>query len=95
MATQKWDMTQELDSDAMIAAYLDAVFADGDPDEIRRALGHVARARGMSDLAGAIGISRAGIYKALAAGGNPSFATIAAILDALGVRLAVVPKPLA
>lgn len=90
--TTRWDITQFLDNDQAIAAYLEAVFEEGDAEEIRSAIGHVARARGMGELAEAAGISRAGLYKALGEGGNPSFATIAALLDALGVRLAVLPK---
>jgi probable addiction module antidote protein len=90
--TTRWDITEFLDSEEAIAAYLDAVFEVGDPEEMRDALGHVARARGMSDLAQAAGITRAGLYKALGENGNPSFATVAALLKALGVRLAVLPK---
>lgn len=90
--TTKWDMADVLDSDEAIAAYLEAVFEDGDADEMRRALGHVARARGIADLADAAGITRSGLYKALGEDGNPSFATVAALLKALGVRLAVLPK---
>lgn len=90
--TIPWDITDVLSDDATIAAYLDEVFADGDPDEMRDALAHVARAKGMSDLAQAAGITRGGLYKALGENGNPSFATVAALLDAMGVRLAVLPK---
>lgn len=86
-----WDAVEYLDSEERIAGYLDAVFEDGDPALIKAALADVARARGMSDLAEKSGISRAGLYKALGEGGNPSFATVSAILKALGVRLAVAP----
>lgn len=90
--TTRWDITQALDSDEAIAAYLEAVFEDGDADEMRRAIAHVARAKGMSGMAEAAGITRAGLYKALGEDGNPSFATVAALLKALGVRLAVLPR---
>jgi probable addiction module antidote protein len=89
--TVRWDITEQLGSEEEIAAYLDAVFEAGDPEEIRDALGHVARARGMTDLAQSSGISRAGLYKALGEDGNPSFETIAALMKALGVRLSVAP----
>lgn len=92
LETTKWDIADVLDSDEAIAAYLEAVFDDGDADEMRRALGHVARAKGMAGLAEAAGITRSGLYKALGDDGNPSFATVAALLKALGVRLAVLPK---
>lgn len=75
LETTRWDVTEFLDSDAAVAAYLDAVFEAGDPDEMRDALRHVARARGMAELAKAAGITRAGLYKALGEDGNPSFAT--------------------
>ena len=87
--TTRWDIAEHLDSAEMIAAYLDAVLEEGDPNELRDALAHVARARGMTEIAGKAGISRAGLYKALGEGGNPSFGTVAAILKALGVRVAV------
>ena len=89
VATTAWDVTEHLDSEAAIAAYLDAVFEDGDPALIKAAIGDVARARGMSDIAAKAGITRAGLYKALSETGNPSFATVAAVVKALGVRLAV------
>ncbi len=90
--TTRWDIADFLVDDSAIAAYLDAVFADGDMDEMRDALAHVARAKGMSDLAQAAGITRGGLYKALGENGNPSFATVAALLNAMGVRLSVAPK---
>ncbi len=87
--TTRWDIAEHLDSDEAIAAYLEAVFEEGDDAEIRDAIGHVARARGMTEVANKAGISRAGLYKALGEGGNPSFAAISSILKALGVRLTV------
>lgn len=90
--TTRWDIADFLGDDSAIAAYLDAVFADGNMDEMRDALAHVARAKGMSDLAQAAGITRGGLYKALGENGNPSFATVAALLNAMGVRLSVTSK---
>lgn len=87
--TTRWDITEHLDSDEQIAAYLEAVFEGGDAAEIRDAIGHVARARGMTDVAAKAGVTRAGLYKALGEGGNPSFDTMLSVLKALGVRLAV------
>jgi probable addiction module antidote protein len=87
--TTRWDIAEHLDSDEAIAAYLDAVFEAGDPAEIRDAIAHVVRARGMTEIAREAGISRAGLYKALGADGNPSFETVSAVLKALGVRMGV------
>ena len=89
LKTIRWDITEHLGSEAEVAAYLEAVFEGGDPDEIRDALSHVAKARGITDLAQAIGLSRSGLYKALSEDGNPSFETVTALLKALGVRLSV------
>ncbi|MDQ2859738.1 MAG: putative addiction module antidote protein [Pseudomonadota bacterium] len=89
IATKVWDITEHLDSETAIAAYLDAVFEDGDPALVKAAIGDVARARGMTEIAAKTGISRVGLYKALSETGNPSFATIAAVMKALGVRLSV------
>ena len=87
--TTRWDITEHLGTAAEVKAYLEAVFEDSDPDEVRRALGHVARARGMTEVAQGAGITRAGLYKALGEGGNPSFATVAAIAKAVGLKLTV------
>ena len=89
VATTRWDITEYLDSDERIAGYLDAVFEDGDPALIKAAIADVARAKGMTEVAAKSGISRAGLYKALGENGNPSFETIAAIMKAIGVRIAV------
>ncbi len=89
--TTRWDITEFLDNDEAIATYLNAVFEAGDPDEIRDALRHVAKARGMTELAQATGITRPGLYKALGESGNPSFATVAALLKALGIKMSVTP----
>lgn len=55
--TRPWDVTEHLDSDEAIAAYLDAVFEDGDPSLIKAAIGDVARARGMTEIAKTVGIT--------------------------------------
>ena len=87
--TTRWDIAEHLDSDEAVAAYLDAVFEAGDAAEIRDAIAHVVRARGMTEIAKEAGISRAGLYKALGTDGNPSFETVSAVLKALGVRMGV------
>ncbi|MHB8528771.1 MAG: addiction module antidote protein [Caulobacteraceae bacterium] len=89
ITTKAWDVTEHLDSEQAIAGYLDAVFEDGDPGLIKSAIGDVARARGMSEIAAKAGISRVGLCKALSETGNPSFATIVSVMKALGVRLSV------
>lgn len=88
----RYDAADYLKTDEQIAAYLDVALEDGDPAVIARALGAVARARNMSQLARETGMSREGLYKALSGEGNPSFATVLKVARALGIRFqAVVP----
>ena len=82
-----FDIVSELDSDEAIAEYLRQVFTDGDSDEIIRALGHVARARGMAKLAADSGLGRENLYNALKPGAKPRFDTILRVCRALGVDL--------
>lgn len=82
-----YDAADYLKTEEQIAAYLDVALEDGDPAVITRALGAIARARNMSQLARDTGISREGLYKALSGEGNPSFATVMKVAQALGVRL--------
>ena len=89
LKTSRWDAADTLVTKQDIAAYLDAVLWDGDPDLLKVALGDIARAKGMTDLAQAAGLGRAELDKALSPGGNPEFATVAGILKALGLRLSV------
>jgi probable addiction module antidote protein len=89
LATRRWDAADMLETKEDIAAYLDAVLADGDPDLMKKALGDVARAKGMTEIARAAGLGRANLYKALSPDGNPEFATVAKVLRALGLRLTI------
>lgn len=91
LETVPFDAAEFLNSADDVAAYLDTWLEDGSPQELRSALETIARSRGMSKLARATGISRAGLYKALGPEGNPSFDTIRAVLGTLGLRLTVMP----
>ena len=77
--TTRWDAADSLKTKADIAAYLDAVLEDGDPDLLKAALGDIARAKGMTEIAQATGLGRANLYKALSPDGNPEFATVARV----------------
>ena len=88
----RYDTADYLKTEEDITYYLAAIAEDNDPILTAHALGAVARARGMSQLARETGISRMGLTKALSAEGNPSFATITKVLDALGYRIDIVPK---
>jgi probable addiction module antidote protein len=83
----EFDLTEHLKSEEDIAAYLTAVIEEGDSAELAHALGLAARARGMSEIAKASGITREALYKALRPGASPRFDTIAKVCAALGVRL--------
>jgi probable addiction module antidote protein len=89
LKTRRWDAAEALKTKADVAAYLDAVLEDGDPDLLKAALGDLARAKGMSEIARAAGLSRANLYKALSPDGNPEFATVVKVLRALGLRVTV------
>ena len=89
--TTAFDSADYLNSAEAIAAYLDAYLEDASPEELRHALDTVARSHGISDLSKRSGVTRAGIYKALGQGGNPSFETIRSILAAMGLRLTIEP----
>lgn len=87
--TTPWDAARYLQTKEDIAAYLDAVLEDGDPELLKAALGDIARSKGMTEIARAAGLGRANLYKALSPEGNPEFATVAKVLRALGLRLTV------
>ncbi|MBX8483525.1 addiction module antidote protein [Pseudomonas cichorii] len=82
-----FDMASLLDSDEAITEYLSQVLAEGDTDELIRAVGHVAKARGMAQIAKDSGLGRASLYKALAPGAKPRFDTILKVMRAMGVEL--------
>ena len=84
---KKWDVIDYLKSDKEMALYLEACLEEGDPALVIAALGDIARARGMAQLARDTGISREGLYKALSADGNPEFATVMKVIKALGLKL--------
>ncbi len=81
-----YDAAEYLSTDEDVAAYLNAVLEDGDPQLLAAALGDIARARGMTQLARETGVTRDGLYKALSSNGNPSFATVAKVVKALGLK---------
>ena len=91
---RKWDSAEHLQTDEDMALYLEACLeeAGDDPAFIAKALGTIARAKGMSQLARDTGLGRESLYKALSGEGNPSFATILKVISALGVQLHATPR---
>ncbi|GLQ91017.1 addiction module antidote protein [Dyella flagellata] len=87
----RYDSADYLKTEEDIAAYLEACSEENDPALMAAALGAVARARNMSQLARETGLTREGLYKALSADGNPSLATAMKVAKALGYQLRLVP----
>jgi probable addiction module antidote protein len=87
----EFDAAEYLDSDEAIAEYLTLVLAENDSSLLAAALGDVARARGMSEIAEATGLAREALYKALRPGAQPRFDTVNRVCAALGVRLVAEP----
>jgi probable addiction module antidote protein len=85
----RYDVGDYLKSEEELSAYLDACMEEAGDDAayVAAALGDIARARGMAQLAKDTGISREGLYKALSPDGNPSFATVLKVVRALGLKL--------
>ncbi|QSB00732.1 addiction module antidote protein [Methylomonas sp. BW4-1] len=86
-----FDMTTLLDSDEAISEYLNQVLEEGDSDELIRALGYIAKAKGMAMIAKESGLGRESLYKALAPGAKPRFDTVLKVIRALGVKLHAEP----
>lgn len=87
--TRLFDPVRYLDTPEMLGMYLEEAFETNDPAFIADALGIVARAHGMTEIAKATGLGRESLYKALSAEGNPELATILKVVAALGLRLTV------
>ena len=93
METSKLDIADYLDSNEMIAEYLNTVLEEGDDTELITAIGHIAKAIGMTKIAEETGMSRPSLYKALSEGAKPQFATIMKVLKAVGGQIHINPLP--
>src|SRR3984893_15609548 len=89
MKTTRFDSAAFLHSDEAISAYMEEALETDDPAFIAQALGTIARARGMPQIAKHTGLSRESLYKALSAEGNPEFSTVIRVMQALGLRFSV------
>ncbi len=85
--TKHWDPAEHLKTEEDMATYLEAALEDGDSAVIAAALGDIARAKGMSEIARETGLGRENLYKALSPDGNPEFSTVLKVVRALGLRL--------
>ncbi len=87
----EFDVTEYLDNPEALAEYLTVVMEENDPAALAQALGTIARARGMTEIAKSSGITREALYKALRPSSEPRFDTINRVCTALGVRLVAQP----
>jgi probable addiction module antidote protein len=91
MKTTRFDASELLDTPARRAAYLSAALETGDAEEIRDALGVIARTRGVAVIARHAHLSRTGLYKAFGENGNPELGTVVRVLASVGIRLMAKP----
>lgn len=91
MEASKFDIADYLDSNEMIAEYLNTVLEEGDNSDVIAAIGHIAKAIGMTKIAEKTGLSRPSLYKALSDGAKPQFETIMKILKAIGGEIKINP----
>ncbi len=86
-----FDITEYLDSKEAMAEYLSQVLEDGDNEEFLRAIGHIAKAKGMAQIAKDIGLGRESLYKAFRPNAKPRFDTVMKVVDALKLQLNATP----
>ena len=89
--TRSWNAAEHLATEEDMAAYLEAALEEDDPQLFAAALGDIARAKGMTEIARKAGLGRESLYKALAPNGNPEFATVLKVMRSLGLRLHAKP----
>jgi probable addiction module antidote protein len=87
-----WDPADYIKTKEDVIAHLEAALEENDPEFLLRTIGHIARSKGMAQLAKEVNLNRKGLYKAFSENGNPSFLTVAKVLDNLGFRLKVEQK---
>lgn len=92
MKTIPFDPADYLKSEADVVDWLKIWMEDGSPEEIAKAIGDIARSKGMTQIARKTGLGRQALYNALSEKGNPTLETLMAVLDALGLELTVQPK---
>jgi probable addiction module antidote protein len=86
---KRFDTSSFLTDDKVIAEYLTAALEDPNPDVFLTAIGHVAKARGMSAIAESAGVGRESLYKALSPGAKPRYDTVLTVLQSLGVKVSL------
>jgi probable addiction module antidote protein len=87
-----WVPAEVIDTKEDVIAFLEVALEENDPDFLLRTIGHIARSKGMTQIARELGVTRKGLYKSLAPDGNPSFKTVYKLLDILGLRMKLEKK---
>ena len=88
----KYDPAEYINSKEDVITFLEEALEENDPEFLLRTIGYIARSKGMTQLARELNLNREGLYTALSPQGNPSFTTIARVLDNLGYQLSVRQK---
>jgi probable addiction module antidote protein len=87
-----YDPAEYIDTKETVIAFLEVALEENDPDFLLRTIGHIARSKGMTQIARELGVTRKGLYKSLAPDGNPSFKTVFKLLDLLGLQMKLKKK---
>ena len=88
----KWDPAEVIETKEDVTAFLEVALEENDPEFLFKTIGYIARSKGMAQIARELNLNREGLYTALSPQGNPSFITIARVLDNLGFQLSVKQK---
>jgi len=88
----KWDPAEIITTKERVIAFLEEALEENDPDFLLETIGHVARSKGMAQIARELNLDRVGLYKSLAPDGNPSFKTVYKLFDILGLRMKLEQK---
>ena len=88
----KWDPAEYIETKEDVLAFLEGALEENDPEFLFKTIGYIARSKGMAQIARELNLNREGLYTALSPQGNPSFITIARVLDNLGFQLSIKQK---
>ena len=89
---ERWDPAEDIETKEDVYSLLEVALEENDPEFLLRAIGYIARSKGMAQIAKELKIDRTGLYKSLAPDGNPSFKTVFKLFDILGMRVRLEPK---
>jgi probable addiction module antidote protein len=92
MELYDWDMADHINTEEEVCAYLEGALEENDLETLLDVIGAIARSKGMAKVAEKLELNRESLYKSLSREGNPSFMTIARVLDSLGYKLHITPK---